>query len=304
MTRLAEFVRIPGASALSAALLLVALGGLVGCGGGEETPAPVEEVAPVEEPPPAREPEPARPSAPPPPPPPTTGSLQVEGTEGASVLLGGRVLGTVPGTWEELDAGEYPIRVEKEGFHPLDVSITIRGGGTRSLAANLVEMLGSIVVESDIAGANVFLDRNFKGNTPVTIADLQPGQYNLTIAVEGRDVISRKVDVARVPVPVRVNFGGLVASLDVRVAVVHKHRFGSCEGVLVATAEGFDFQTDHKDAFRLTFADAERFEFDYLENNLRLKVRGGRTYNFESPTEDLDSLFVFHRDVTAFREQG
>lgn len=305
MTRRAESARFPGATAwLLVGLLAVCLGGLAGCGGGEETPGPAEETAPVEEPPPAREPEPARPAPPPPPPPPTTGSLQVDGTEGASVMLGGRILGTVPGTWEELDAGEYPIRVEKDGFHSLEVSITIRGGRTRSLAANLEEMLGSIVVESDVAGANVFVNRNFKGNTPVTIADLQPGQYNLTIATEGHDVISRKVDVGRRPVPVRVEFGDLVAVLDVRVAVVHKHRFGSCEGVLVATPDGFDYQTDHKDAFRLAFGETERFEIDYLNNNLRLKVRGGRTYNFESPTEDLDSLFVFHRDVTAFREEG
>ena len=293
--------RWPSGAALR---LVLGLGGLASCGGGDEAPPPTEEVAPVKEPPPAPEPEPARPATPPPPPPPTTGSLQVDGTEGASVRLGERVLGMVPGTWEDLETGEYPIRVEKDGFHPLEVSITIRGGRTRSLAANLLEMLGSIVVESDIAGANVFLDRNFKGNTPVTIADLQPGQYNLTIAAEGHEVISRKVGVGRRAVPVRVEFGDLVAALDVRVAVVHKHRFGSCEGVLVATADGFDYQTDHKDAFQLGFGEAERFEIDYLNNNLRLKVRGGRTYNFESPTEDLDSLFVFHRDVTAFREQG
>ena len=285
-------------------LFLVAVGNLAGCGGGEEAPAPAEEPAPVEEAPPAPDPEPARPTPPPPPPPPTTGALQVEGTEGASVVLGGRVLGTVPGAWEDLDTGEYPIRVEKDGFHPLEVNITIRGGRTRSLAANLIEMLGSITVESDVAGANVFLNRNFKGNTPVTIADLQPGEYNLTVSVEGRDVVSRKVEVGRGAVPVRVDFGDLVVSLDVRVAVVHKHRFGSCEGTLVATPEGFDYQTDHKDAFQLSFGETERFEIDYLENNLRLKVRGGRTYNFESPSENVDSLFVFHRDVTAFREQG
>ena len=284
--------------------LLAGLGLLAGCGGGEESAPQAEEAAPAEEAPPPRAPEPERAPPPPAPAPPTTGALQIDGTDGASVLLDGRVLGTVPGTWEDLDAGEYPVRVEKEGFHSLEVSVTIRGGRTRSLAANLTEMLGSLVVESDVAGANVFVDRNFKGNTPVTIADLQPGEYNLTVSVEGHDVVSRRVEVGRRPVPVRVDFGDLVASLDVKVAVVHKHRFGSCEGMLVATPEGFDYQTDHKDAFQLPFAQAERFELDYLNNNLRMKVLGGRTYNFESPSEDMDSLFVFHRDVTAFREQG
>ena len=96
----------------AALLLLVAVGTLAGCGAGEEAPAPLEEAAPVEEAPPAPEPEPARPAPPPPPPPPTTGELRVEGTEGANVVLDGRVLGTVPGAWEGVDAGEYPIRVE------------------------------------------------------------------------------------------------------------------------------------------------------------------------------------------------
>jgi hypothetical protein len=289
--------------AAAALWLQLALGALAACGGGEEVPAPVEETAPVEALPPVKEPEPARPAPPPPPPPPTTGGLQVEGTEGARVVLDDRVLGTVPGSWEDLDAGEYPVRIEKEGFHPLEVTVTIRGGRVRSLAASLTEMLGSIVVESDVAGANVFLDRNFKGNTPVSIGDLQPGEYSLTVSAEGHEVVSRRVEVGRHPVPIRVDFGELVTAFEVEVAVVHKHRFGSCEGVLAATAAGFDYRTDHKDAFRLSFPQAERFEIDYLENNLRLKVRGGRTYNFESPTEDLDSLFVFHRDVTAFRGQ-
>lgn len=286
---------------LAGAALLAAF---LGCGSGEE-PAPAEETAPVEEAAPAAAPEPERaPPPPPPPPPPTTGSLFVEGTDGASVMLGGRLLGSVPGTWEELDAGEYPLRVEKDGFFPLEVTVTIRGGRTRSLAADLTEMLGSLVVESDISGANVFVDRSFKGNTPVTITDLRPGEYSLTISIEGYDVVSRKVAVGREAVPVRVEFKEQVTTLEVGVAVVHKHRFGSCEGTLVATPEGFDYQTDHKDAFRLPFGQVEEFELDYLNNNLRLKVRRGRTYNFESPSEDMDALFVFHRDVSAFRERG
>lgn len=286
----------------SVALLALALPLAVGCGGGEE-PAeapPAEEPAPVEVPP----------EPPPPPPPkrapapPATGTLEVVGTEGASVFVDGESVGTVPGVFADLPAGERQVRVERADFHPLEVAVTIRGGRSRTLDARLVERLGSIAVESEPAGAMVFLNRDFKGNTPVVIEDLRPDTYALMLSVEGFDVHNERVEVGRARVPVRVAFEAAAATLDAAVEVVHKHRFGSCAGTLVATESGFDYRTEHRDAFELPFARVERFELDYVENNLRLKVRGGRTYNFEAPNGEVDPLFVFHRDVRAFREAG
>lgn len=291
--------RTPASPAAPLVLALLA----AGCGGGEEpeAPSPVEEpAAPVETP---REP------SPPPPPeaapaPPATGTLEVVGTEGASVFLDGEPVGTVPGVFADLPAGEHQVRVERADFHPLEVAVTIRGGRSRTLDARLVERLGSIAVESEPAGAMVFLNRDFKGNTPVVIEDLRPDTYALMLSVEGFDVHNERVEVGRARVPVRVAFEASAATLDAAVEVVHKHRFGSCAGTLVATESGFDYRTEHRDAFELPFARVERFELDYVENNLRLKVRGGRTYNFEAPNGEVDPLFVFHRDVQAFREAG
>lgn len=289
--------------ASSAALLVLTLPLAVGCGGGGEEPAeapPAEEPAPVEVPP----------EPPPPPPPkrapapPATGTLEVVGTEGASVFVDGESVGTVPGVFADLPAGERQVRVERADFHPLEVAVTIRGGRSRALDARLVERLGSIAVESEPAGAMVFLNRDFKGNTPVVIEDLRPDTYALMLSVEGFDVHNERVEVGRARVPVRVAFEASAATLDAAVEVVHKHRFGSCAGTLVATESGFDYRTEHRDAFELPFARVERFELDYVENNLRLKVRGGRTYNFEAPNGEVDPLFVFHRDVQAFREAG
>lgn len=270
-----------------------------GCGGGEETPRPQGEAPPAPAPPP---PEPTPSPPPPAPPPPTAGALEVLGTPDTVVTLDGELLGTGPGRWDEIAAGAHFLRVEKEGFHPFEVEVSIPAGGTRNVDARLAEMLGSIVVESDLPGAVVFVDRKFRGNTPVTVADLSPGEYSLTVSAEGYEVERRRVEVGRTPVPVRVDFGERAAPFGVEVSVVHKHRFGSCAGLLVAGPEGFDYRTGHRDAFELGFAQVERFELDYVANNLRLKVRGGRTYNFESPEEDLDALFVFHREVSEFRD--
>jgi hypothetical protein len=55
------------------------------------------------------------------------------------------------------------------------------------------------------------------------------------------------------------------------------------------------------DAFSMTWADLDTFVVDYLKKNLRVKKRGGRTWNFEDPKGQADPLFVFHRDVEKAR---
>jgi hypothetical protein len=50
------------------------------------------------------------------------------------------------------------------------------------------------------------------------------------------------------------------------------------------------------DSFDAALSDLERFEVDYLEKKLRVRV-GGRQYDFTDPDGDADRLLVFHRDV-------
>jgi hypothetical protein len=42
---------------------------------------------------------------------------------------------------------------------------------------------------------------------------------------------------------------------------------------------------------------------DYLQKNLRVKERGGKTWNFTNKEQNADPLFVFHRDVEAARKK-
>jgi hypothetical protein len=91
--------------------------------------------------------------------------------------------------------------------------------------------------------------------------------------------------------------------LDETVAVVHKHTFGQCEGVLRATLVHVIYETDHKDAFTAPWAGLEKFEVDYIKKNLNLKIKGGKNYNFTSQSGNPDELFVFHQKVTEAREK-
>lgn len=162
-------------------------------------------------------------------------------------------------------------------------------------------------VSSDVEGAYVFLDRKFLGTTPLVSRDVAPGTYQLNVQVEGRPPVVRTIDIAaegptEVSVPLPPAAQAAAAQLSASVAVVHQHAMGSCEGTLRASGEGLRYDTPHKDAFTLPFRAVETFTVDYTEKRLRLKQRGGRTWNFTTRAATADPLFVFHRDVEAARQ--
>jgi len=160
-----------------------------------------------------------------------------------------------------------------------------------------------LIVESDVPGAAVFVDRKFLGMTPLRTTEVSPGSHQLNASVTGEDGLAQAIEIAESgDTSVALRFREV--RLNASIAVVHKHGAGSCEGRLAATIEGLRYITaNKKDAFSLGFGDLETFEIDYLKKELKVKQRAGRTWNFTDKSENADKLFVFHRDVTKAREK-
>ncbi len=234
---------------------------------------------------------------------PLSGSFRISATvEGASVYLDGELVGEAPVTREDVPAGRHRIRVESAGHEPFETEVRMRGGERKNVEANLVRMAASLRVDSDVAGATVFLDRNYVGTTPVDIKDLSPGEHQLTVSADGYDMHAETVNMESDRREILVSFKNV--SLAETIAVVHKHRMGSCEGTLVADNQGLRYESANKnDAFSTPFASLDQFEVDYIEKNLNVKVRKGKNYNFTEKSGNADALFVFHKNVQAFREK-
>jgi hypothetical protein len=159
---------------------------------------------------------------------------------------------------------------------------------------------GVLRVQSDVAGASVFLDRTFLGTTPLEKTGLAPGSHRVNVSAEGYEGIAQTVEIGDNPAEISVKFKEV--RLDASTPVVHKHGVGSCEGRLVATVQGLRYETANRgDAFDAPFARVQEFEVDYLKKNLRVRVAGGKTWNFTDPAGNADALFVFHRDVEKAR---
>jgi hypothetical protein len=169
-------------------------------------------------------------------------------------------------------------------------------------AAAVAPELGTLRIATDVAGASVFIDRQFIGTAPVTAENVKPGTHQLNVTAEGFDGIARAIDVEPGPRDLTIRFKEV--RLNAALAVVHKHRIGSCAGQLVATAQGLRYETSDKDdRFEVPLKDLETFAVDYQDKNLKVKVRKGKQYNFTDPDGNADRLFVFQRDVDKVRQR-
>ncbi len=162
--------------------------------------------------------------------------------------------------------------------------------------------VATLRIQSDVPGAQVFIDRQFIGTAPATAENIKPGSHQLNVSAEGFESVVDTIDVVPGPRDISVKFREV--RLNAGVEVVHKHGIGSCRGRLVATAQGLRYETTNKDdAFTAALTTLETFQVDYLEKNLKVKLPKGRQFNFTDPDGNADRLFVFHRDVEKARER-
>ncbi len=155
-------------------------------------------------------------------------------------------------------------------------------------------------VDADVPGANVFLDRKFLGTTPVETRDFEPGPHRLNVSAEGYEMYGESVELTAGPNEVVVKFKEV--RLDERVDVVHKHGVGSCRGRLVATTAGLRFEAEKAgDSFGAPLPSLEPLQVDYLKRTLRVKQKGGKTWNFTA--DSADALLVFQKAVENARKR-
>lgn len=169
-------------------------------------------------------------------------------------------------------------------------------------AVEVVPTLGTLRIQTDVPGAQVFLDRQFVGAAPVLAENITPGSHQLNVSAEGFESYAATLDVTAGERDVVIRFREV--RLDSAVDVIHRHGIGSCRGRLIATPQGIRYETANRDdAFTTPLVDLETFQVDYLAKNLRVKLPKGRQFNFTDPEGNADRLFVFHRDVDKARER-
>jgi serine/threonine protein kinase len=124
---------------------------------------------------------------------PMKGTLNVSATPWANVYIGGKNYGRTPQTIDDLTVGTHTVRLENPNFEVWETTVKILRKGAVKVHHDFAGF-GKIVVNAK-PWANVYLDGNLKGQTPITIPKVPSGEHHVKIVREGYAEITRTITV-------------------------------------------------------------------------------------------------------------
>lgn len=113
--------------------------------------------------------------------------------EGAEIYLKDKLIGVTPFKTEFAD-GEYNITIKKNQYHDLNAKLFIERNKTKKLNYALNLLSSRLQVTSSIKGAEVYLNGELAGKTPLSLDKLAANQeYNVEIKLKNYIADAQKV---------------------------------------------------------------------------------------------------------------
>lgn len=104
----------------------------------------------------------------------------IEGLTGAKVYVDGSFIGMIPVESGKLSSGSHTIRIVHDKYKVFDNWVTIKDGKTLEYTPKLTPRTGTLNVTSTPAMANVYVDGELVGQTPLMV-DVTIGDHKIDI---------------------------------------------------------------------------------------------------------------------------
>lgn len=183
---------------------------------------------------------------------------------GAEVTLNGIVRGRTPVTVEDVPKGQATIKLSLEGFKEEVISdIVVNPGDEQTISRALAVMPGTLFLSSVPEGARFYLNGEYRGEGPLSIPGLTPGDYEVRAEKQGYSPVTRAVTVQNGSTP-REEFRleNVMGRLDVRTSPAGAQVY--LDGTLIGTTSSNDENAEFSDVLPIE---------DILEGEHTLVVR-------------------------------
>lgn len=127
-----------------------------------------------------------------------SGTLDVSSDpSGADVLVNGISRGRTPCRVDRIPGGSVTVEVKADGFQPQSQAVSLAAGEVQKVEAKLKPLPGTLRIVSIPDGARVYVNDEFKGETPYDLANAQPGSYHVRLEKAGHEPMARDIEVAK-----------------------------------------------------------------------------------------------------------
>ncbi len=96
----------------------------------------------------------------------------------------------------KLVAGDYVVEARKKHYYTVKKTIKLNVGDTRELSLTPTPIFGSLKVISQPLGADVFIDKDNLGKTPLKIRQLLEGEYSLKISKKDYGIVDEIIKIS------------------------------------------------------------------------------------------------------------
>lgn len=128
---------------------------------------------------------------------PITGKLKItSNVEGANIFINGKQEGVTPLENIELVEGRHKIRLEHPEHHTKEKTILLKAYEQKDVSFTLAENYGTLLIDSEPEGANVYLDGNKLGVTPFKSNKISPGEYILKVDKESLNTETEQITIS------------------------------------------------------------------------------------------------------------
>ena len=114
---------------------------------------------------------------------------------GADVVLNGLAKGKTPCTVDRIPAGDVRIEMALDGFKPYEQTLKLVAGQEEKLTAVLKPIPAELSVVSLPEKARIYVNDQFRGESPVALKDLAPGSYRVRAELKGHEIEARTVEI-------------------------------------------------------------------------------------------------------------
>jgi len=116
---------------------------------------------------------------------------------GAAVRVNGISRGTAPCRVARVPQGATTLEVALDGYEPYRQEMRLAAGQEEELTIRLRPLPARLTVETMPPGARIYVGNQFRGVSPLTLNELEPGSYRIRAEKESHEPLARTVTLER-----------------------------------------------------------------------------------------------------------